>query len=232
MARKIKIPNHIKKQLDRVESNRNENSKIKRKFFLIVCDGEQTEPNYFNSLKDSLPNGVLEITEIKIEGTGFNTKSLVKKALQLKSNWEKEINRKIDNLWVVFDKDDFTSEAFNTAILSCKNKNPEIGAAWTNEAFELWYLLHFHYYESGLSRKEYQKLIEDNFKKKKLTNYKYKKNSKEMFELLEKYGSLEVAIRNAKKLENKYINNNNFSNHNPCTMVHKLIAELLIYKNS
>ena len=59
MARKLKIPNHIKKQRERVESKRLEGIKSKRRFFLIVCEGEKTEPNYFESLKNDLPKGDL-----------------------------------------------------------------------------------------------------------------------------------------------------------------------------
>ena len=44
MARKIKIPNHIKKRYKRIETKRLEGVKSKRKFYLIVCEGEKTEP--------------------------------------------------------------------------------------------------------------------------------------------------------------------------------------------
>ena len=52
----------------------------------------------------------------------------------------------------------------------CLNKAPTVEAAWTNEAFELWYLLHFNFYNTGISRKQYQDLIETNFKKQGLKN--------------------------------------------------------------
>lgn len=227
MAKKVKIPNHIKKRRERTESIRLEGIKSKRRFYLIVCEGEKTEPNYFKSLKNTLPKGVLDVCEFTIEGEGYNTESLVKKSLELKSNWEEEINRKIDKLWIVFDRDSFSPKAFNNAIQTCINNNPDVNAVWTNEAFELWYLLHFHYYNTGICRKQYQDLIEGNFKKKGLKDYEYKKNSTEMFKLLETHGSLNNAIRNATNLENNYAGQRNYSTQNPCTMVHKLVAELL-----
>jgi len=46
MARKVKIPNHVQKRLARDEHKRKRNTKDKRKYFLIVCEGEKTEPNY------------------------------------------------------------------------------------------------------------------------------------------------------------------------------------------
>ena len=70
MANKIKIDNAVLKRRARVEKKRRVEFKSKRRFYLIVCEGEKTEPNYFESLKSSLPKGVLELTNIDIDGTG------------------------------------------------------------------------------------------------------------------------------------------------------------------
>lgn len=226
MARKIKVPNHIKKRHDRTQTKRLEETKSKRRFFLIVCEGEKTEPNYFESLKDDLPKGVLDICDFKIVGTGNNTNSLVNKAMALRTELQMQTNRTIDKMWIVFDKDSFTPQSFNSAIITCIDNRPDVDCAWTNEAFELWYLLHFHFYNTGISRKHYQDLIEENFQKQGLNDYKYKKNSSDMFTLLETYGSREDAIRNATNLEKIYADQPNFATQNPCTMVHKLVAEL------
>jgi hypothetical protein len=174
-----------------------------------------------------LPRGVLDICDFKIVGTGNNTTSLVKKAMALKNEWQIKSNRTIDKMWIVFDRDSFTAQSFNSAIQTCQSNRPDVDCAWTNEAFELWYLLHFHFYNTGISRKQYQDLIEKNFQKQGLNNYQYKKNSTEMFALLETYGSLETAIRNAKKLEKSYTEQHKYATQNPCTMVHKLVAEIM-----
>ncbi|MCK9254782.1 MAG: RloB family protein [Bacteroidales bacterium] len=126
---------------------------------------------------------------------------------------------------MVFDKDSFSDQSFNSAIQTCI-ATPNVDCAWSNEAFELWYLLHFHYYNSGVSRKQYQDLIEKNFKKQGLNGYKYKKNSTEMYSLLETYANKGNAI----KLEKLYFRQQNYSTQNPCTMVYKLVAELLDLK--
>ena len=169
MAKKAFFSNKTKR--DRTETARKIDSKNKRKYYLIVCEGEKTEPNYFKSLKNALPKGVLEICAFSIDGTGYNTESLVKKGIELKQAWENNLERTVDKLWVVFDKDSFRPEAFNNAIQLCLNNQSHIEAAWTNEAFELWYLLHFHFYNTDINRKQYQDLIEGNFKKKGLNNY-------------------------------------------------------------
>lgn len=226
MARKVKIPNHIQKRLAREEHKRKRNTKDKRKYFLIVCEGEKTEPNYFESLKKDLPKGVLTSCRIDIEGTGRNTLSLVEESLKMKERLENETSLSIDKIWVVFDRDSFEPDNFNEAINLCKNSSPEIGCAWTNEAFELWYLLHFHFYNTAINREMYQKLIEGNLKPIIGEDYEYQKNSTKMYDLLKENGNLELAIRFATKLETEFEGRFDFANHNPSTKVHHLVAEL------
>jgi hypothetical protein len=226
MARKIKIPNERLKRFAREEQKRLRDVRRQRTYYLIVCEGEKTEPNYFKGLKDDLPNGKLMYYQIDIEGTGRNTQSLVDEAVLLKKHYEQDKNRPIDKLWVVFDKDSFSSNDFNSAILSCQNSTPAIGCAWSNEAFELWYLLHFHYYNNGMNREDYQNLIEENLKPALGEGYRYQKNSAEMYALLKEHGNLDDAIRNSKRLAENFEGRQDYANHNPCTMVWQLVEEL------
>lgn len=227
MARKIKISNERLKRFAREEQKRRQNTRTKRMYYLIVCEGEATEPNYFEGLKQDLPKGVLTAFQIDIEGAGRNTQSLVNEALRLKGVCEKNSTRPVDRLWVVFDRDSFSANDFNAAINRCAQNSPVIGCAWSNEAFELWYLLHFHYYRNAMSRQQYQSLIEDNLRPFGGEAYRYEKNSKEMYALLKEYGSVEDAIRNAKRLAETYGERQDYANHNPCTMVYRLVEELL-----
>lgn len=232
MARKIKIPNEHLKRYARQEQKRKLNVRAKRMYYLIVCEGAATEPNYFEGLKQDLPKGVLTAYQIDIEGTGRNTQSLVDEALRLKEAYEKNTTRPVDKLRVVFDRDSFAANDFNNAIVRCAQNTPVIGCAWSNEAFELWYLLHFHYYNNAISRKDYQDLIEENLRPFLGENYRYQKNSIEMYALLKEYGSIEDAIRNAKNLERNFAGRQDYANHNPCTMVYKLVEELLKLKEN
>jgi len=112
-----------------------------------------------------------------------------------------------------------------------ENNNIKVG--WSNEAFELWYLLHFQYRNTSMSRADYKSAIEDEInakiaiqsKSKNPKKYIYKKNSEEMYFILEKYGNQKQAITYAEKL---ILNHNcdNFAIHNPCTKVHLLVEEL------
>lgn len=230
MARKVKIPNEHLKRYARQEQKRKQNVRVKRMYYLIVCEGEATEPNYFEGLKQDLPKGVLTAYQIDIEGTGRNTQSLIDEAIRLKASYEKDTTLPVDRLWAVFDRDSFAAEDFNNTINRCARNNPVVGCAWINEAFELWYLLHFHYYQNAMSRQQYQKLIEENLQPFIGADYRYEKNSREMYFLLKEHGSIEDAIRNAKRLAEVYNTRQDYANHNPCTMVYKLVEELLEFK--
>lgn len=218
------------KRFAREEQKRRQDIRAKRMYYLIVCEGEATEPNYFQGLKQDLPKGILTAYQIDIEGAARNTQSLVTEALRLKEVYEKSSTRPIDRLWVVFDRDSFSAIDFNAAINRCEQRGPVIGCAWSNEAFELWYLLHFHYYQNALSRRQYQDLIEHNLKPYLGNGYSYEKNSEEMYALLKEFGSIEEAIRNAKRLAETYGGRQDYANHNPCTMVWVLVEELLKLK--
>lgn len=227
MARKLKIPNHIKKQLVRGEITRKENGRQLRKQYLIICEGEKTEPNYFYSFRDSLPKGILNVCDFHIDGTGYNTKSLVDKAIEIRDEWVKRTRRPVDKLWIVFDKDSFKAQSFNAAIQKCLNLYPNVCAAWSNQAFELWFLLHFHFYNTAEDRARYQELIEANFRGRGHNGFVYAKNSIEMYSLLNSYGSQVDAIRNAKRLVRIWNGRADYANLNPCTKVHELIEDVL-----
>ena len=46
-----------------------------RRYFLIVCEGEKTEPNYFNSIAAQLPKEMVK--RIDVKGVGENTLNLI-----------------------------------------------------------------------------------------------------------------------------------------------------------
>lgn len=175
--------------------------------FLIVCEGEKTEPNYFKSFR-------LSSAAIRVEGLGANTLSLVRKTLKIRESAMKD-GFHYDQVWCVFDKDNFPIQNFNAAIELANRQ--KIKVAYSNEAFELWYLLHFHYYSSAISRGRYISLLSKLFKNP------YKKNSKSIYkELQDKQRN---AVKNAEKLLSSY-SLPDPARDNPSTTVHKLVTEL------
>src|SRR5688572_18164547 len=77
--------------------------------FLILCEGIETEPNYFNAIKkDLLYARKLAATRIVVHETRINTaKELIDLGLNLKKEAEKERNP-YKEVWVVVDRDGYT----------------------------------------------------------------------------------------------------------------------------
>ena len=185
--------------------SRNEKVEIReiKERFLIVCEGTQTEPNYFKSFR--VPKDVIDV-----RGFGKNTISLVKEAVRIK-----EEDNDYDRVWCVFDRDSFPVKNFNQAIKYAEDN--DIAVAYSNEAFELWYLLHFDYRDTAMSREEYKDALT------KRMNKEYKKNSKTIYDDLKTNQS--KAIKNAERLLEQY-NPRKPANDNPSTTVHLLVQEL------
>lgn len=223
MARTIKFDSGLQKRFAKTEEKkRKEGTKNLRIYFLIVCEGGKTEPNYFGSFPKKVGK---VIHELKFDGGGISTLKVVNESIRLRNN----SSVKYDRVWAVFDKDSFPPKDFNAAIKKAEKNG--IRCAWSNEAFELWYVLHFQNRNTPMSRQEYQKCIENEInrrrreKSKKSEPFRYEKNSKEMYFLLQQYGNQKQAIKWAKELIQNH-NDEKFHEHNPCTMVYKLVDEL------
>jgi hypothetical protein len=225
MARKEKIDNALLKRFARQESSRKRDNRVKRQYFLIVCEGTKTEPNYFEGLRKYLKPGVINTVDLEIEGTGHNTLTVIEDAQKARARLEKFSGRTFDEVWAVFDRDSFPADHFNDAIFNAKAIG--IQCAWTNEAFELWYLLHFQLYENGMPRADYKGKIESQLSLKMGKPYRYQKKSEEIYQLLNEYGDIKLAIARARQLETVFAGRTDYANHNPCTKVHALIEKLL-----
>ncbi|MBV9849956.1 MAG: RloB domain-containing protein [Armatimonadetes bacterium] len=180
-----------------------------RERFLIVCEGTETEPRYFQNF--DAPGRVLEV-----RGTGMNTLSLVNEAIRLRAELETDRppgQEPFDQCWCVFDRDSFGT--FNEAIDKARANG--FRAAYTNEAFELWYLLHFDYHDAALSRQQYGDKLSD------LLRRRYEKDDPTMYAAL--LPRQEAAIQNAERLMARY-DPHNPQRDNPCTTVHELVKEL------
>ncbi len=209
-------------RFSRQESQRVFGTRSPRHYFLIVCEGEKTEPLYFEGLKKDLPLGTLQI-KIEIEGLGNNTVSLVAKAQKEKAKREK-FGLQVDKLWVVFDRDAFPSAHFNEAIETCKREG--FDCAWSNEAFELWYLLHFQYFESAIGRAQYLEMLTEQIQRHRGQNIRYQKNDPGFYDFLQTYGNENQAIQNVKRLFSLFKNRRDFADQNPCTTIHLLVQAL------
>ncbi len=188
--------------------------------FLIVCEGERTEPNYFKGL---VKDRYSEVRAEEIVGEGRSTCALVKKTEEIRLRLERQRQLRFDRVWVVFDKDDFND--FNEAIALANQKG--YGAAWSNEAFELWYLLHFVYLDAAISRADYIAKLETEIRKfEGHKDFKYRKNDEGIYSLIQEIGNEEMAKVGARKLRSFFKHTLDYKSHKPCTAVDILVEEL------
>ena len=97
---------------------------------LVVCEGENTEPQYIRGLERFLRDATLSI---EIPPKEFNSDA-VKDARRSGDD-----NLRFDEVWCVFDRDDH--ERFDAACQMARDNL--FGLAVSNPCFELWLLLHF-----------------------------------------------------------------------------------------
>ncbi len=195
-----------------------------KKAFLIVCEGGNTEPEYFKSFP-------VKSVEVESYGTGSSKTALVKSVLEELASDEDARRREI---WVVFDMDIKSDQSgqlredYNRTIELASSK--KLRVAYSNDAFELWFLLHYQYFDSQITRHEYYKKLSE------IWDCNYEKVGKQLSFCKKIYHHLEKderanqshAIENASKL----LQNQAaliFSEQNPCTTVFELVEELNKY---
>lgn len=99
--------------------------------------------------------------------------------------------------------------------------------AWSNQAFEYWLYLHFYYSDSALHREQWNKKLDEVFKNYNLGNGTYQKNYKNIYNLVDSYDGVNIAIKNAKRrMANFDLKKYKPSEYNPGTMVYKLVEDL------
>ena len=213
-----------------------------RRYFLIVCEGEETEPNYFNSIAAQLPKDM--VNRITVKGVGKNTLHLIEDA---KAEIAKRRAAGLPDyyyVWLVFDRDEFPADHFNRTIEGVEAINAQNNAlppktrrgehwncAWSNEAFELWYVLHFREQLGGsVSRTQYQKILEEDIRTcTSEKDFSYKKNDLQMFARLK--DRTPAAILRAERALERQLNAKGtaYADMNPATRVHELVKLLMAY---
>ncbi len=223
MAKKINIANISPSTLPFQKCSKEEVEHSIRCRILIVCEGEKTEPAYFKSFHMMKNSGGL-VFDITNDGGGINTMNVVNKAIELRDIAEKN-KRPYDSVWTVFDRDSFEPAKFDNAINKAASNS--IQCAWSNEAFELWYIYHFDNRTTPMSRKDYKDRItacvRDALNDK---NFKYKKNDPNMRFILRKCGCDEKRAISWAENQSKQFVETSYHEQNPCTTVYKLVRLL------
>ncbi len=197
--------------------------------YFIFCEGEQTEPLYFEGFKRLIEGNPIykDMVLIEIEPCAMETMRVIGMAERYVC--KNQIDR--GQIWCVYDKDSFPAKDFNGVAervnkLNLENPDLQYHAAWSNECIEFWFILHFAYYISNNHRSEYIKFLNDKFTA--LGMGKYHKNMSDIFHILVEKGNPKLAIRYAKRIieENKGKTPAEIA---PGTKVYELVEELAKY---
>ena len=199
--------------------SRGKPKKLRRPRVLIVCEGKETEPNYFIGFRREKR---LNKELFTIIGPGPHPKNIVKKAVDLVKAAELE-NEPFDMAWCVFDRD--THEKIHEAFQKA-DPDLQIKIAFSNPCFEIWFLLHFQDHSRPEHRDEIIRLL-------KIHLPDYDKSLEGLYErLLDRQVN---ALKRAKDLKKMHLNNQAFDHTrlataiecNPFTSVDCLIEYLI-----
>lgn len=205
---------HTGKRQKRSTGIRNLNT---TKYFLIVTDTEETEKNYINGLKESLPDELQR--RIKIEYRKAEDSSTIDKfAINIK-NLKPYFNHKV---WIIFDRDQVPE--FDKIIKNAEKEG--IDVALSNPCLEIWFSAYFENMRFLTESSDCIKNFKELFYKK--TNHDYKKNDKEIYALLNKFGDEKEAMNRAerKREEHKQAGIKSPSKMCPSTKVDLLVKEI------
>jgi hypothetical protein len=185
---------------------------------LIVCEGEKTEPNYFNELINFYK---LNTANVEIDGTcGSSPKSVFERALKLYQN-EKSKGDAFDKVYCVFDKD--SHDTYDETLVKISSQKPQkvFHAAISVPCFEYWLLLHFQYTTKPYHATGSSSIGNEVLKDLKYVFPEYAKGSEYIFDKL--LDQLEFAKANAQRsLEHGQANHSD----NPTTYIHELVNYL------
>lgn len=190
---------------------------------LIVCEGKETEPRYFEGLRAALRAADGRKVAVIVRGSGKHTFGLFEYAEELC----RYALDPYDHVWLVFDKDDFPADEFDRVEQRCSavsDASCTFHALWSNPCFEVWPLLHLHYTTAPMDAASCQRALADTLKRE--FGVDYRKNMDGLFALVDP--KRRDAVANVSKLARHHeaIGNDRPSTMNPGTRVANIFSEL------
>lgn len=205
------------KKSNRLSQNRSERKKVflKSGAYLIVTDAEKTEKNYFEGIKNIIPDSLKNDLQIKI----YSNKAL-SKIIDFAAE-ERNKDERFRDIWLVFDRDEVKN--FDELIEEAKESKMNVG--WSNPCFEIWLMSYFKNLENISTSKKccdtFEKVFQDN------TGKKYKKSEEKIYNILCEKGNENKAIeRSREKYHQVRKDYSHSSKMIGCTTVYKLVEEL------
>lgn len=192
---------------------------------LIVCEGEKTEPLYFEGMRDALKPEFRNRIHIVVKGTGLHTIDLLDYALR-----ECRLSGGYDHVWLAYDRDDFDLQEFDSVVDACiqnSDGTTTFHPLWSNPCIEVWMLLHFGYTTAEMTSAEAIAKTDALFQKE--LKHPYSKNGKGLFAELR--GRLGRAESNADRLKAWHKEQESYlpSRMNPCTTLPEITRALSDY---
>lgn len=188
--------------------------------FTIITNGRESEKNYFEAVRRAKRS----IFDIAVEFDNADPISLVQRAMRKKQT--------SNQVWIVFDKDEFPSEAIYEAMKTARRNG--IGVAFSNAAFEVWLIDHFKEFSAEKASDELLHILDSALKEHGYSKG-YRKNDAELVKT-ELMPRLDKAVHNADvSLQKRIVEYKHGSSTeegyplcdwNSCTTVHKLVEAL------
>ena len=186
---------------------------------LIVCEGSETEPIYFNAVAKRLRLAAIEVRGARGSAPMTVVRDAVDSMIQRKTDANKSASiAPYDEVWCVFDVDQHPK--LKDAIAFADKYQIEV--ALSNPCFEFWLLLHFERFaKTNQSRKQIRRELNRHIPK-------YCKSGDYSTLFLP---GLEIAVKNAADIwvaqwRTRAPTPLDTLEKNPSTLVHRLIASL------
>jgi RloB-like protein len=125
-----------------------------RQRFILICEGEKTEPAYFEALKARYPTAMISVEYVAPAGVPLTIKDKVRDRMaELRQEKRHNPSVKADTVWAVFDRDEHPKVA--EAITGCEAAGGQV--AYSNPCFEVWLILHHEDYHAADDHHQVQK---------------------------------------------------------------------------
>ena len=199
---------------------RREAFKEPRKSILIVCEGEKTEPIYFNALKDILR---MSMVDVEIVGEGAAPITVVNSAIELREERKQIASKSLTKpayevVYCVIDVEAPQPHGSLTdAVIKAKDNKVEI--ILSNPCFEYWYLLHFRKTSAPFNTSQDAKSA------LRQEHPTYSESDTTIFNVV--YPKTSDAIKHSKEvLKEQHNDAEDLRDCNPSTHVHKIVEYL------
>ena len=188
--------------------------RIEHKAVLIALEDTKSSKYYFEALiKDKGLSGAI----VFAKHIGTDPENVLEAIVKHKREHPKE---QYEKKWIIIDKDDYSKKQINGTIERARTLG--VCVAISNEAYELWILMHFQSITKHMDRRTLNHTLNQIFKERFSTSYD--KSSQDVYNFT--VGLQATAIINAKRAIKRHRELSDTIdpyNCNPITMIYELV---------